>query len=135
MGYNEQRFHFEVYHGWGLRSLGNPVLLLFFSFSLLPSLAVLFTTPNSPVFSLLYWPGMSTPWHPPPLQTAKLKLLDLAALRTHPAALIPQQKGQIWGPKPDSLHCLAANLHLLSFRLTASYQRKNLTYYQPVFSK
>lgn len=75
MGYNEQQLHFEVYQEWGLRFLGNPVLLLsfFFSFSLLPCLPVLSTTPNSPIFTA----GKK----PPLLQTAELKVLDLATLR------------------------------------------------------
>lgn len=134
MGYNEQQLHFEAYQGRGLRSLGNAFLLLsflaFFFFPLLPCLPVLFTTPNSNQFSLLYCPVMSTPWHPPPLQTPKLKLLDLATLRhiQQPSSL--KQRGQIWGewPKPDSLHCLSANLYLLPSGVTVSYQRKNLTF-------
>lgn len=96
----------------------------FFFFFLFPSFpaCLCFLPHQTPPFSLLYWPVMSTPWHPPLLQTAKLKPLDLAAL-------ISQQKEQIWWPKPDSLHCLSANLHLLSSIVTVSYQRKNLTFY------
>lgn len=117
-----------VWDPWGIHFCS---FLFSFFFPLLPCLPVLFTTPNSNHFSLLYCPVMSTPWHPLPLQTAKLKLLDLATLRhiQQPSSL--SREGRSGESDPNLTHCTVWVLTYTSCILewqSKEVQRKNLTF-------
>lgn len=143
MGYNEQQLLFEVYRGWGLRSPGESwldfpfsiLLFPFLSFFLLLCLSLLLITPNSTLFSLLYYQVMSRPWQPQPLQTVKPKHLHLATLRHIWQPLSLSRKGRFGESDPNLTHCSAPALNRSSHLLEWQSPTKGRISPSTVFSK